>query len=215
MVQKQRRIYHKGKYGLITDGINRVNWELEFENKSVQECWEIFKVKLEELVEEHVPMSNPKDYNEPWMNRVLMKRWKEKYFAWKRFTETRSHANYVIYKRETNLLKKDTRKAKRKYERKLAKQVRHNKRAFYRYVNSKLTVRPELREIQNENGEMVDREEEISNILGQYFSSVHTMRLDGDSKLINLADLRTFIRLYYKLQQTQVVYHFKLFSVNH
>ena len=63
----------KGKYGLITDGINRVNWELEFENKLEQECWEIFKVKLEELVEEHVPMSNPKDYNEPWMNRVLMK----------------------------------------------------------------------------------------------------------------------------------------------
>ena len=84
------------------------------------------------------------------------------------------------YKAETKKLKKNTRKAKRKYERKLAKQVRHNKRAFYRYVNSKLTVRPELREIQNENGNMVDREEDICNILGNYFSSVHTERWVGE-----------------------------------
>ena len=180
VVQKQRRIYHKGNYEHITDGLNQVNWELQFQNKSVQECWEIFKEKLEALVKDNVPMSNPKDYNEPWMNRFLMRQWKNKYFAWKRFTESKSHASYVIYKRETNVLKKNTRKAKRKYEKKLAKQVRHNKRAFYRYVNSKLTVRPELREIQDENGEMVDKEDKICNILGQYFSSVHTARWDGE-----------------------------------
>ena len=180
IVQKKRRIYHKGKYELIIEGLNGVNWEVEFENKSVHECWEIYKVKLESLVEEHVPMSNPKDYNEPWMNGLLIRMWKKKYFAWKRFTETRSHARYEQYKREANLLKKNTRKAKRKYESKLAKQVRHNKRAFYRYVNSKLTVRPELREIQKENGEMVDREDEICNILGQYFSSVHTAKWNGE-----------------------------------
>ena len=180
VVQKKRRLYHKGNYGLIIEGLNRVNWGAEFENKSVQECWDIFKNKLEELVEKHVPMCEPKDYNEPWMNSGLMRLWKKKYFAWKRFTETRSHANYLAYKNETKKLKKDVRKAKRKYERKLAKQVRHNRRAFYRYVNSKLTVRPELTEIQNENGQLVDKEEEICNILGKYFSSVHTNRWDGE-----------------------------------
>ena len=180
VVQKQRRIYHKGKYELIINGLNMTNWEVEFQNKTVQECWDIFKAKLEELVEEHVPMSNPRDYNEPWMNQHLLRQWKKKYFAWKRFTDTKSHANYVQYKKETKSLKKSTRKAKRKYEKKLAKQVRHNKRAFYRYVNSKLTVRPELREIQNENGVMVDKEEDVCNILGQYFSSVHTARWVGE-----------------------------------
>ena len=180
VVQKQRRIYHKGKYEHIREGLNRVNWETEFQNKTVQECWDIFKTKLEALVEEYVPMSKPNDYNEPWMNRTILRQWKKKYFAWKRFTESKSHASYVQYKAETKKLKKNTRKAKRKYERKLAKQVRHNKRAFYRYVNSKLTVRPELREIQNENGNMVDREEDICNILGNYFSSVHTERWVGE-----------------------------------
>ena len=72
------------------------------------------------------------------MNGKLMKIWRSKYFAWKRYTETKGYQKYLDYKRETNLLKRQTRIAKRLYEKKIAKQVRNNKRQFYRYVNSKL-----------------------------------------------------------------------------
>ena len=58
-----------------------MNWDLEFENKSVQEWWDIFKMKLEKLLEENIPMSTPKDYNEPWMNRTPLKRWRTKVFC--------------------------------------------------------------------------------------------------------------------------------------
>ena len=75
-----------------------------------------------------------------------------------------------------NLFKKQSRIAKRTFERKIARGARHNKRAFYRYVNSKLTVRPEIREIQNELGELVDIDKEICNILGRYFNTVYTAR---------------------------------------
>ena len=70
-------------------------------------------------------------------------------------------------------MKKQTRKAKREYEKKLAKEVRQNKRAFFRYVNSKLTVRPEISEMQNELGELVDNDMDICSILGKYFNSVY------------------------------------------
>ena len=45
---------------------------------------------------------------------------------------------------------------------------------FFRYVNSKLTVRPEITEVQNENGKLIDNTEGITNIMVKYFSSVHT-----------------------------------------
>ena len=172
--QKPRRMYHKGNYEKILEGLNEINWETEFTNKTVQECWDIFKMKLESLSVEHIPMSSPKDYNEPWMNGKLMKLWRSKYFAWKRYTETKGYQRYMEYKKETNLLKKQTRVAKRLYEKKIAKEVRHNKRQFYRYVNSKLTVRPEISEMQNELGELVDSDKEICNILARYFNSVYT-----------------------------------------
>ena len=179
-VHKPRRLYHKGNYERIIGGLEQVNWELEFDGKTVQECWDIFKQKLESLVDENIPMSIPKDYNEPWMNWKLMRLWKKKYFAWKRFTESKSYLRYREYKKETDMLKKESRKAKRAHEKKLAKDIRHNKRAFFRYVNSKLTVRPEIVEMQNEIGELVDNDKDICDILGRYFNSVYTAQSSGE-----------------------------------
>ena len=177
---KPRRMYYKGKYDDINHGLEQIDWTIEFENKTVKECWDSFKSKLEELVETNVPMSKPRDYNEPWMNWQLMRLWKRKYFAWKRFTESKSYQRYREYKKETNEMKKQTRKAKREYEKKLANEVRHNKRAFFRYVNSKLTVRPEISEMQNELGELVDNDIDICNILGKYFNSVYSPQSTGE-----------------------------------
>ena len=112
-------------------------------------------------------MSQPKDYNEPWMNDQLIRKWKRKHFAWKRFRESRSYLNYLEYKKETLNLSKQARKAKRIFEKRLAKGARHNKKAFFRYVNSKLTVRPEISEMQKENGEIVDIDNEICDTLGE------------------------------------------------
>ena len=38
VVKKPRRIYHKGKFNKILEGLEQINWDIEFENKSVQEC---------------------------------------------------------------------------------------------------------------------------------------------------------------------------------
>ena len=76
-------------------------------------------------------MTVPKDYNEPWMNGKLLKLWRNKYFAWKRYTGTKSYRSYMDYKKETNILKKQSRMAKRVYEKKLAKEVRQYKRQFF------------------------------------------------------------------------------------
>ena len=171
---KPRRMYYKGKYDKIIEGLERVDWESEFANKTVQECWNIFRKKLEELVSEFIPMTKPRDFNEPWMNWRLMRIWKKKYFAWKRYTESRGYQRYREYKKESNEMKKQARKAKREYEKKLAREIRHNKRAFFRYVNSKLTVRPEISQMQNELGDLVDNDKDICSILGKFFNSVYS-----------------------------------------
>ena len=175
VVQKERRMYHRGNYDRINEEMMLVDWENVFEGKSVHECWDIFKAKLDELVRNFVPMSIPKDYNEPWMNRSLMRLWKKKYHAWKRYTNSKSYAKHQAARKEADIYKKKARQAKRLYEKRLAKGVRHNKKAFFRYVNSKLTVRPEITEIQNENGELIDSKEGICEILGRHFSSEHSI----------------------------------------
>ena len=113
VVQKPNRMYHKGKYDKIAEGLNQIDWDTCFEGRSVQECWDIFKERLKTLEIENIPLYTPKGlYKEPWMNRPLMKQWKKKYFAWKRFTENRSYSRYQEYKKEASLMKKTCKKDK-------------------------------------------------------------------------------------------------------
>ena len=175
VVPKPRRMYHKGNYNKIIEELELIDWDEKFEGKSTQECWDIFKAILLKLVEMHVPMSSSRDYNEPWMNKSLLKQWKKKYHAWKRYTDGKCYRKYEEYKREANVLKRKIRQAKREYEKKLARGVRNNKRGFFKYVNSRLTVRPEITEMQNENGILMDADKEITDIMGRYFNSVYTV----------------------------------------
>ena len=174
IVRKPRRQYHLGNYEKIEEGLNKIDWLEEFRNKNVQECWNIFKSKLESLIDEHIPMSEPKDYNEPWMNWKLIRIWRRKYFAWKRYTECKNFLRYREYRKDANRLSSESRKAKRAFEKSLAMNIRDNKRAFFRYVNSKLTVRPEIVEMRDENGTLFDNDKDICNILGRYFNSVYS-----------------------------------------
>ena len=114
-----------------------------------------------------------------------LEKMEKKYLAWKRYTETKSFNRYREYKKEAELLKKNARQAKRAYEKKIAKEVRGNKRQFFRYVNSKLTVRPEITAMQNEAGELIDNDKEICNILARYFNSVYTQVNDTEMPEMN------------------------------
>ena len=165
-------MFHKGDYKSINDGLVSIDWDVEFESKSVETNMDFLGSKLEALVEEHIPMSTPKDYNAPWMNQSLVKTWKNKYKAWNRYSQHKSFERQQAYRNRAKLFKKRARQAKRLYEKRLAKGVRHNKRAFFRYVNSKLTVRPEITEIQNENGKLIDTDEGITNLMVNYFNTV-------------------------------------------
>ena len=66
------------------------------------------------------------------------------------------------------------RKARRSYEKKIAVNSRHNKRAFFKYVNSRLTVRPEIMAMKTTKNVIVEEEIEIAETMVTYFSTVHT-----------------------------------------
>ena len=110
--RKPQRMYQKGNYVKIKEELEQVDWEIEFADKSVQECWEIFKAKLEALIDKYIPMSKPNDYDKPWMNKALMRLWRKKHFAWKRYTERKSGPRIRMYKKSANILKSNTRKLK-------------------------------------------------------------------------------------------------------
>merc|ERR1711874_195506 len=78
---RPKRLYHKGNYTEINKCLNEIDWEVEFEGKDLQQKWEIFKNILEKLLDKYIPLSEPKRYTASWMNRKVVKAYKNKYFA--------------------------------------------------------------------------------------------------------------------------------------
>ena len=87
---RPRRLYHKGNYAEINRLLRQTDWEMEFENKDVHQRWEILKIKLEELINQHIPLSEPRTHNAPWMNGRVTAVYKRKYHAWKRYMESKT-----------------------------------------------------------------------------------------------------------------------------
>ena len=177
---KPRRLYHKGNYTEINRCLNEVNWEAEFEGKNIHQKWEIFKSKLEEILDIFIPLSEPKRYSAPWMNRKVVKAYKNKYFAWKRYMESKNSFRWREYVKERNKTRRLERDERRIYEKKLAKEVGINRRGFFKYVNSKLTVRPEISALLKTNGELVHDEKEMANISNRYFHASFNVPIENE-----------------------------------
>ena len=177
---RPRRLYHKGNYEMMNKLMSEVNWETEFSEKSVNQKWTIFRNKIEEVANICIPMSKPKRYLASWMNGKVVKAYKKKYFAWKRYMEHSNSVRWREYVRDRNNACRIERDERRSYEKRLAKEVGVNRRGFFKYVNSKLTVRPEISALLNENGELKHDEKEMSNICNNYFHQVFNRPLDNE-----------------------------------
>ena len=177
---RPRRLYHKGNYAEMNRRLSEINWEVEFEGKNIHQKWECFKYNLEEVTSQCIPLSVPKRYQAPWMNMKVARIYKRKYFAWKRYMEHRNSFRWREYVKERNKACRIERDERRAYEKKLAKEIGVNRRGFFKYVNSRLTVRPEISALINENGVMVHDEKEMANVCNAYFHTVFNRPIPGE-----------------------------------
>ena len=102
-----------------------------YSGKLVKETLGHYNNNYKKLIEENVPLGSPKDYNEPWMNKRVMKLWKKKKCAWDRIKERSSNRRWGIYRNHRDRLRKVIRQSRRLFEKKIAGNARHNKRFFF------------------------------------------------------------------------------------
>ena len=86
----------------INKCLNEIDWEVEFEGKDLQQKWEIFKNILEKILDKYIPLFEPKRHRASWMNRKVVKAYKNKYFTWKRYMESKNSFRWREYVKERN-----------------------------------------------------------------------------------------------------------------
>ncbi|GAB0179532.1 hypothetical protein GRJ2_000418500 [Grus japonensis] len=167
--------FSRADFGLFRDLLGRIPWDKALEGRGAQDSWLIFKGHLLQARERCIPTkrkSSKKTKRPPWMNKELLgkvKQNKEAYRGWKQ-----GQVAWEEYRETVQAARHQVRKAKALVELNLARDVKDNKKSFYRYVSEKKRMRENVGPLQNETGDLVTQDMEKVEVLNDFFALVFT-----------------------------------------
>lgn len=88
--------------------------------------------------------------------------------------ETKDKSDYQDYSKIGNRAKSEIRKAKREFEREIARQTKSKPKAFFKYANSKLKTHSGIADLTREDGSTTEGDQEKAEVLNDFFASVYT-----------------------------------------
>ena len=157
-----------------------------------EEAW----VYLENVVKEGMSIAIPqtsqssKKVGRPkWMNSHVIEKVKEKSRRYKKYRNTHDGVAYLAYARIRNQARWECRKAKKQFERSLAKEAKRNPKAVFSYANSRMETRSGIADLQTEEG-MAVTDLEKSEAINDFFSSVFTIEEDGATPQLTTRDIK-------------------------
>ena len=200
--KKVKYYYDRGNYEALKTELGNTNWEERFKDctDDVQKQWEIFDGIMKDLEKKHIPnkvvdSSAKKKGNFP-IDQASIKKIKKKHNLWKKYMETKDGKVYQEYCRARNQIRALTRKMRNNFEKGLAKEVKKNPKALWKYINSKSKTREGVSDLNidptNTKSPLTKSDQEKAQVLGNFFTSVFTNEPDGDipespEKVINEA----------------------------
>jgi len=174
-----RYLYHKGDYDKMREEAQNLSWYCT-DREDVDSNWRLFSNNVKHLIEKYVPKVRPttdkKTKRPVYMTKEVLAKIRAKTVAFKKWRYSR---DYKIYARARNQVKWACRKAERDYEKKLAREVKTNPKAFFKYAKSKLMTRTGIHDLVTEDGITHATEKQKADVLNNFFSSVFTQEDPG------------------------------------
>ena len=157
-----------------------VDWNSEFDGLSTDEMWLKFKDSLSQAQDECVPKKARRTGSKPiWMNRSILRVIRKKRRLWRVYSKTSDYQAYVKYKEVEQTVRKAVRRAKKKFERKLAANAKKDPKSFYTYLKTKTANKENVGPLR-EGKNLITDEEKMAELLNQFFSSVFTKEDTGN-----------------------------------
>ena len=157
-------------------------WTEELDGLGTEECWTKIKETMNNLQEKYVPLRKRRENNQPvWMDRKLLRTIRKKRRLWKAYTQTDDYRDFTAYKEFEKETTKAVKNAKKKYERKLAKEAKKNPKQFYAYLKSKTSNRESVGPLKKDGSQDFESDDTVmAGMLNEFFSSVFTDEDLGD-----------------------------------
>ena len=119
-----------------------------------------------------------------WMKKKTVRAVKRKHNMWQRYLHTKHPNAWEKYKKARNQASHQSDKDRKDFENTLAKEIKANNKAFWRYANSIKRLRKQIPNLRKKDGSLTKSDEEKANVLNQQFTSVFT-----EESLTNPSDI--------------------------
>ena len=165
----------EGNYNKMREEIGQRDWG-ELENMTVEEAWMVIKTSLTESMEKNIPKVKVKGNKQKpkWLNKKVMKNINKKRNLFKKYLKTKADYDYFNYKKSRKECNQCITKAKRVFERNIAKNSKQNPKQFWKFVQSKTKLATGVSPLETKEGKLAVTDEDKANVLNSFFSSVFT-----------------------------------------
>ena len=174
-----KRLWSKCDSQFLLDLSYTINWAFSSNSISVDEMWEELYSKFQQI-EKDVPLKVQKLDRKgnilkdiPWDTSFLVRKRKEKNHAWTEFDLDPCTATFYTALSKQDEYEKAELKAKSKHETKVVKNLKHNCKPFFHYLNSMQKSKVHVTKVKKTNGELSSTFLETVEILADHFHSVY------------------------------------------
>ena len=113
--------------------------------------------------------------NVPWMNYKALKWVEKKHRTFRKYKDS----SHPACRRTSRIASRETKEANR-FEKKLAENIKNDNKSLYAYVKSKAKVGRIIGPLVNDQNEVVDSAEGMSQVFNKFFSSVFSKERNGE-----------------------------------
>jgi hypothetical protein len=182
--------YDKANYRDLENRINRIDWEGSVDSKTAEEIWTDLKTILNNFRDHNIPKTIKNvDKGLPWYNGKIKRLIKKRNNLYKRFKKTGLYYFRLKYNVARNLVTKQIRIVKAKYEANMIKKSKNNRKIFYSYIATKnrktcsKKIGPLVKlGVDGKQKDMIVEDKEIASLLNDYFISVFNKQDDTNVK---------------------------------
>jgi hypothetical protein len=176
---KPTKLYHKGKYELFSNYIDNVNWDKEFENKSINVIYDKFLYYYNYATEEFIPTTDNHKYKRShkykWITPDLKTKIKAKNKMWRanKQNDWNNEPSKAEYNKLKIKIKNDVKNNIKQHVSNIASKFKTNPKLLYNYINEKKSVKTHIRALEDSKGEITNDQFAVATELNKYIYSVY------------------------------------------
>jgi hypothetical protein len=167
--------WRKADIPLLREEVSKVNWVSRLQNMNTLSTWDCIKETIQKAEDTCVPLKRRRISARPlWMQQNVMRIIRKKRRLWETYRKSKDYEEYQAYQKVQKEARMMVRQAKRKFEKKLAKEAKRKPKLFYSYLKTRSSNKQSVGPLQSD-GKMVSDNIGMSDALNRFFVSVFTV----------------------------------------